>query len=88
MNSKKVKPTFIKKQISVSDQKLKGEVQLKRNRDTKCFKCQRSVHCASEYANHQVMILTDEEEIMSTSKKSDYDDMPPLKEASDFFIKF
>ena len=29
----------MKKQVSANDQKLKGEVQSKRNRDIKCFKC-------------------------------------------------
>jgi hypothetical protein len=29
------------------------------------------------------MILRDDEEIVSTSEESDYDDMPPLEDASD-----
>jgi hypothetical protein len=38
---------------------------------------------ALECANHQVMILRDDEEIVSISKESDCDDMPPLEDASD-----
>jgi hypothetical protein len=45
---KVIKPTSMKKQVLASDHKLKGEVQLKRNRDIKCFKCQRLGHHASE----------------------------------------
>jgi len=41
MTFKVVKPTSMKKQVLTSDKKkLKGEVQPKRNRDIKCFKCQ------------------------------------------------
>jgi len=39
MTSKVAEPPFMKKQVSTSDKKLKGEVQSKRNRDIKCFKC-------------------------------------------------
>lgn len=63
--------------------KLKEEVQPKRNRDIKCFKYQRLRHYALECANHRVMILRDDEEIVSTSEESDCDDMPPLEDASD-----
>jgi hypothetical protein len=73
----------MKKQVSASDKKLKGEVQLKRNHDIKYFKCRGLGHYASECANHQVMILRDNGEIMSTSEESDCDDMPPLEDASD-----
>ena len=37
VTSKNVEP---KKQVAANDKKLKGEVQPKRNRDIKCFKCQ------------------------------------------------
>ena len=40
VTSKVAEPTFMKKQVSTNDKKLKGEVQPKRNRDIKCFKCQ------------------------------------------------
>jgi len=40
-------------------------------------------HCASECANHRVMILRDDGEIVSTSEESDCDDMPLLEDASD-----
>jgi hypothetical protein len=83
MTSKVAEPPFMKKQVSTSDKKLKGEVQSKRNRDIKCFKCQGLRHYASKCANHQVMILKDDEEIVSTSEESDCDEMPPLKDASD-----
>jgi len=73
----------MKKQVSTNDQKLKGEVQSKRNRDIKCFKCQGLGHYASECANRRVMILRDDGEIVSTSEESDCDDMPPLEDASD-----
>jgi len=36
---KVVEPTFMKKKVSANDKKLKGDVQSKRNRDIKCFKC-------------------------------------------------
>jgi len=36
--SKVAEPTSMKKQVSTNDKKLKGEVQLKRNYDIKCFK--------------------------------------------------
>jgi hypothetical protein len=38
VTSKVAKPTSMK-QVLTNDQKLKGEVQPKRNRDIKCFKC-------------------------------------------------
>jgi hypothetical protein len=38
-------------------------------------------HYASECANHRVMILRDDGEIVSISEESDYDDMPPLEDA-------
>jgi len=72
---KVVEPTSMKKQVLASDHKLKGEVQPKRNRDIKCFKCQRLGHYALECANHRVMILRDDGEIMSTSEESDCDEM-------------
>jgi hypothetical protein len=80
---KVAEPTSMKKQVLANDKKLKGEVQLKRNSDIKCFKCQGLGHYASECANRLVMILRDDEEIVSTSEESDYDDMPPLEDASD-----
>jgi hypothetical protein len=83
VTSKVVEPTFMKKQVSTNDQKLKGEVQSKRDHDIKCFKSQGLGHYASECANHRVMILRDDGEIMFTSKESDCDDMPPLEDASD-----
>jgi hypothetical protein len=39
MAFKNVEPTSIKKQVAANEQKLKGEVQPKCNRDIKCFKC-------------------------------------------------
>jgi hypothetical protein len=53
------------------------------NRDIKCFKCQGLGHYASECANHRVMILKDDREIVSTSEESDCDDMPPFEDTSD-----
>jgi hypothetical protein len=44
MTFKVVEPTSMKKQVLISDKKLKGEVQPKRNRDIKCFKCQGFEH--------------------------------------------
>jgi hypothetical protein len=82
VTSKVAEPTSMKKQVSAND-KLKGEVQPKRNRDIKCFKCQGLGYYALECANHQVMILRDDEEIVSISKESDCDEMPPLEDASD-----
>ena len=79
MTSKVVEPNFKKKQVSANDKKLKGEVQPKRNRDIKCFKCQGLGHYASECANHRVMILRDDGEIVSTSEEYDCDDMPYLR---------
>jgi len=73
----------MKKQVSANDQKLKREVQPKRNRDIKCFKCQGLGHYASECGNRRVMILRDDGEIVFTSEESDCDDMPPLKDTSD-----
>ena len=81
--SKIAEPNSIKKQVLANDQKLKGEVQPKHNRDIKCFKCQGLGHYASECANRRVMILRDDGEIVSTSEESDCDDMPPLEDASD-----
>jgi len=81
--SKVAEPNSIKKQVLTNDKKLKGEVQLKCNRDTKCFKCQGLRHYASECANRRVMILRDDGEIVSTSQESDCDNMPPLEDASD-----
>ena len=83
VTSKVAELTSMKKQVLANDQKLKGEVQPKRNRDIKCFKCQGLGHYASECANHRVIILRDDGEIVSTSEESNYDDMPPLKDASD-----
>ena len=83
VTSKNAEPTSMKKQVEVNDQKLKGEVQPKRNRDIKCFKCQGLGHYASKCANQRVMILRDDGEIVSTSEESDCDDMPPLQDASD-----
>ena len=51
----------------------------KRNRDIKCFKCQGLRHYTLECANHRVMILRDDGEIVSTNKESDCDEMPPLE---------
>ena len=83
VTSKVAKPTSMKKQVSANDQKLKGEVQSKRNHHIKCFKCQGLGHYASECANYRVMILRDDGVILSTSEESDCDDMPPLEDASD-----
>jgi len=83
VTSKVSKPTSMKKQVSANDKKLNGEVQPKRNRDIKCFKCQGLGHYASECVNCRVMILRDDGEIVSTSEESDYDEMPPLEDASD-----
>jgi hypothetical protein len=88
VTSKVAEPTFMKKQFLTSYHKLKGEVQLKHNHDIECFKCQRLGHYASECANHQVMILKGDEEIMSTSEKFDCDEMPPLKDVSDLDYAF
>jgi hypothetical protein len=66
--------------------KLKGEVQPKHNHDIKCFKCQGLGHYASECANHRVMILRDDGEIMSTSEESVFDGMPPLENSSDLML--
>jgi hypothetical protein len=65
VTSKVVEPTSMKKQISASDKKLKGEVQPKHNHNIKCFKCQGLRHYASECGNHRVMVLRDDVEIMS-----------------------
>jgi len=74
---KVAEPTSMKKkQVLANDKKLKGF-------DIKCFKCQGLGHYASECANRRVMILRDDEEIVSTSDESDCDDMPPLEDASD-----
>jgi len=83
VTSKVAEPTSMKKQVSANDQKLKGEVQPKRNRDIKCFKCQGLGHYASECANRRVMILRDDGEIVSTREESDCGDMPPLEDTSD-----
>jgi hypothetical protein len=80
---KVAKPTSIKKQVSASDKKLKGEVQPKHNHDIKYFKCRGLGHYALKCANHRVMILRDNGEIISTSEESDCDGMPPFKDASD-----
>jgi len=45
--------------------------------------CQGLGHYASKCANHRVMILRDDGEIVSTSEEFDCDDMPPLEDASD-----
>jgi hypothetical protein len=68
VTSKAVEPISIKKQVSTNDKKLKGEVQPKRNHDIMCFKCQGLRHYTSECANHRVMILRDDGEIVSTSE--------------------
>jgi len=83
MAYKNAESTSMKKQVVANEQKLKGKVQPKCNRDVKCFKCQGLGHYASECANWRVMILRDDGEIMSTSEESDCDDMPPLEDASD-----
>jgi hypothetical protein len=83
VTSEATEPTSMKKQVLANDKKLKGEVQPKRNHDIKCFQCQGLRHYASECANHRVMILRDDGEIMSTSEGSNCDDMPPLEDASD-----
>jgi len=73
----------MKKQVAAKEQKLKEEVQPKRNCDIKCFKCQGLRYYASECANRRVMILRDDGEIVSTSEESDCDDMPPFENVSD-----
>jgi len=78
VTSKIAEPTSMKKQASANEQKLNGEVQPKRNRDIKYFKCQGLGHYASECVNRRVMILRDDGEIVSTSEESDCDDMPLL----------
>jgi len=83
VTSKNAEPPSMKKQVATNDQKLKGEVQPKRNRDIKCFKCQGLGHYASECENRRVMILGDDGEIVSTSEESDCDGMPPLEDAND-----
>ena len=83
VTSKIAKPTSMKKQVSANEQKLKGEVQPKRNCDIKCFTCHGLGYYASECANHRVLILRDDGEIVSTSEESDCDDMPPFEDASD-----
>ena len=83
VTSKVAEPNSMKKHVSSNDQILKGEVQPKRDCDIKWFKCQGLGHYASECANRRVMILRDDGEIVSTSKESDCDDMPPLEDASD-----
>jgi hypothetical protein len=62
MAYKNAEPTFMKKQVAGNEQKLKGKVQPKCNRDIKCFKCQGLGHYASKCANWRVMILRDDGE--------------------------
>jgi hypothetical protein len=60
----------------------KVESQPSRNRDIKCFKCLGSGHIASQCPNRRVMIMRDNEEVM-TENKADSDGVPELVDDSD-----
>uniref|UniRef100_A0A2N9HVG4 Retrotransposon gag domain-containing protein n=1 Tax=Fagus sylvatica TaxID=28930 RepID=A0A2N9HVG4_FAGSY len=62
--------------------KPKVESQLSRNRDIKYFKCLGSGHIASQCPNRRVMIMRDNEEVM-TESEDDSDGVPELVDASD-----
>jgi hypothetical protein len=62
--------------------KPKVESQPSRNRDIKCFKCLGSGHITSQCPNRRVMIMRDNEEVM-TESEDDSDGMPELVDASD-----
>ena len=62
--------------------KPKVEFQPSRNRDIKYFKCLGSGHIASQCPNRRVMIMHDNEEVM-TESKDDSDGVPELVNASD-----
>uniref|UniRef100_A0A2N9GCD0 CCHC-type domain-containing protein n=1 Tax=Fagus sylvatica TaxID=28930 RepID=A0A2N9GCD0_FAGSY len=62
--------------------KPKVESQPSRNRDIKCFKCLGSGHIASQCPNRRVMIMRDNEEVM-TESEDDSDGVLELVDASD-----
>ena len=65
-----------------TNNKPKVESQPSRNRDIKCFKCLGSRHIASQCPNRQVMIMCDNEEVM-TESEDDSDGVPELVDSSD-----
>ncbi|KAG2685620.1 hypothetical protein I3760_10G133800 [Carya illinoinensis] len=62
--------------------KPKVASQPSRNRDIKCFKCLGSGHIASQCPNKCVMIMRNNEEVI-TASEDDSDEMPELEDASD-----
>jgi len=68
--------------------KAKIEAQPQCKHDIRCFKCQGLVHYASECPNKRVMVVKDDRFIEFASKKSNYDDMPPIEDINDLeFVK-
>jgi hypothetical protein len=65
-----------------TNNKLKVESQSSRNRDIKCFKCLGSGHIVSQCPNRRVMIMRDNEEVM-TESEDDSDGVPELVDSSD-----
>jgi hypothetical protein len=57
-----------------SKNKPKVDVQPSRNRDIKCFKCLGSGHIMSQCPNKRMMIMRDNEEVM-TDSEDDSDEM-------------
>jgi hypothetical protein len=62
--------------------KPKIESQPSQNRDIKCFRCLGSGHIASQCPNRRVMIMRDNEEVI-TESEDDSDGVPKLVDASD-----
>ncbi|KAH9734804.1 hypothetical protein KPL71_017514 [Citrus sinensis] len=53
-----------------------------RNRDIKCFKCQGRGHIASECVNKRVIVLRDNDEIV-TEDETEENEIPPLEDVED-----
>jgi hypothetical protein len=88
IGQKIVKPFIQKKQLLANKGKAKIEAQPQCKHDIRCFKCQGLVHYASECPNKRVMVVKDDRFIEFASKKSNYDDMPPIEDINDLeFVK-
>ncbi|XP_071900949.1 uncharacterized protein [Coffea arabica] len=62
------------------DPKVVHDISKIRNRETKCFKCHRFGHIASQCPNRRIMLLLDNGEVVTNDKEDDHEGIPSFVE--------